>query len=148
MEVTSKGYPSLRKVGERNVYDEIQSYREDCDLSAVLQSFGNECPRFNPLGFEEAEEFVNDFSDVSALGDLVNDAEAIKQFFRELPLEVRSCYDDSVHKFARDFNSNGFLENLREAFGVVDDPEPAPLPPPFSEPVSEPSVTDPDSGTA
>ena len=73
MEVTSKGYPSLRKTGEHNVYDEIQSYREGCDLSAILQSFGNECPRFNPLGFEEAEGFVNDFSDVSSLGDLVND---------------------------------------------------------------------------
>ena len=148
MEVTSKGYPSLRKVGERNVYDEIQSYREGCDLAAILQSFGNECPRYDPLDYDGAEAFVNDFSDSSSLGDLVNDAEAIKQFFRELPLEVRSRYDDSVHKFARDFNSNGFLENLREAFGVVDDPESAPLPPSVSEPASEPSVIDPDSGTA
>lgn len=148
MEVTSKGYPSLRKVGEHNVYDEIQSYREGCDLAAILQSFGNECPRYDPLDLEAAEAFVNDFSELSSLGDLVNDAEAIRQFFRELPLEVRSRYDDSVHKFARDFNSDGFLANLREAFGVVDDPEPAPLPPSVPEPASEPSATDPDSGTA
>lgn len=120
MEVTSKGYPSLRKTGEHNLYDEIQSYREGCDLAAILQSFGNECPRFNPLGFEEAEGFVNDFSDMSSLGDLVNDGEAVKQFFNELPLEVRNCFDNSVHKFARDFSSDGFVENLRKAFGIDD----------------------------
>lgn len=148
MEVTSKGYPCLRKVGERNVYDEIQSYREGCDLAAILQSFGNECPRYDPLDYESAEAFVNDFSKSASLGDLVNDAESIKQFFDELPLEVRNCYDGSVHKFARDFNSNGFLSNLRKAFGVVDDPEPAPLPPSVPESVSEPISADPDSGTA
>ena len=126
MEVTSKGYPSLRKTGEHNVYDEIQSYREGCDLAAILQSFGNECPRFNPLGFEEAEGFVNDFSDISSLGDLVNDGEAVKQFFNELPLEVRNCFDNSVHKFARDFTSEGFLESLRTAFNVPPDPVPSP----------------------
>ena len=96
MEVTSKGYPSLRKTGVHNVYNEIQSYREGCDLSAILQTFGDECPRFDPLGFEEAEAFVNDFSDVSSLGDLVNDGEAIKQFFNKLPLEVRNCFGNSV----------------------------------------------------
>lgn len=132
MEVTSKGYPSLRKTGEHNVYDEIQSYREGCDLAAILQSFGNECPRFNPLGFEEAEGFVNDFSDISSLGDLVNDGEAVKQFFNELPLEVRNCFGNSVHKFARDFTSEGFLQNLRQAFNVPPDPQPTPDPAPDS----------------
>lgn len=126
MEVTSKGYPSLRKTGEHNVYDEIQSYREGCDLAAILQSFGNECPRFNPLGFEEAEGFVNDFSNVSSLGDLVNDGEAVKQFFNELPLEVRNCFDNSVHKFARDFTSDGFLESLKQAYNIPAEPVPSP----------------------
>ena len=148
MEVTSKGYPSLRKTGEHNVYDEIQSYREGCDLVAILQSFGNECPRFNPLGFEEAEGFVNDFSDVSSLGDLVNDGEAVKQFFNELPLEVRNCFDNSVHKFARDFTGEGFLQTLRQAFNVPDTPEPSPNPPTPSEPDSGGDPADPDPGTA
>ena len=148
MEVTSKGYPSLRKTGEHNVYDEIQSYREGCDLAAILQSFGNECPRFNPLGFEEAEGFVNDFSDVSNLGDLVNDGEAVKQFFNELPLEVRDCFDNSVHKFARDFTNEGFLQILRQAFNVPDTPESSPNPPTPSEPDSGGDPADPDPGTS
>lgn len=148
METTTKGYPSLRKTGEHNVYDEIQSYREGCDLSAILQSFGNECPRFNPLDFKEAEAFVNDFSDVSSLGDLVNDGEAVKQFFSELPLEVRNCFDNSVHKFARDFTSEGFLESLRTAFNVPPDPEPSPNPPTPSKPDFGGDPADPDSGTA
>lgn len=148
MEVTSKGYPSLRKVGEHNVYDEIQSYREGCDLAAILQSFGNECPRYDPLSLEAAEAFVNDFSDLSSLGDLVNDAESIKQFFRELPLEVRNHYDDSVHRFARDFNSTEFIDNLREAFGVTDNPEPSPVPDSVQEPDDVRNTVNPDSGTA
>lgn len=148
MEVTSKGYPSLRKIGEHNVYDEIQSYREGCDLAAILQSFGNECPRFNPLGFDEAEGFVNDFSDVSSLGDLVNDGEAVKQFFNELPLEVRNCFDNSVHKFAREFTGEGFLQTLRQAFNVSDTPEPSPNSPTPSEPDSGGDPADPDPGTA
>lgn len=148
MEVTSKGYPSLRKTGEHNVYDEIQSYREGCDLSAILQSFGNECPRFNPLGFEEAEGFVNDFSDVSSLGDLVNDGEAVKQFFNELPLEVRNCFDNSVHKFARDFTSEGFLDSLRKAFNVSPDPVPTPDPPSSGESSIDGGDADPDPSTA
>ena len=148
MEVTSKGYPSLRKTGEHNVYDEIQSYREGCDLSAILQSFGNECPRFNPLGFEEAEGFVNDFSDVSSLGDLVNDGEAVKQFFNELPLEVRNCFDNSVHKFARDFTSEGFLDSLRKAFNVPLDPVPTPDPPSSGESSIDGGDADLDPSTA
>lgn len=148
MEVTSKGYPSLRKVGEHNLYDEIQSYREGCDLAAILRSFGNECPRYDPLSLEAAEAFVNDFSNLSSLGDLVNDAEAIKQFFRELPLEVRNSYDDSVHRFARDFNSTEFIDNLRKAFGVLDNPEPAPLPDSGQELDDVRNTVDPDSGTA
>lgn len=148
METTSKGYPSLRKCGEHNVYDEIQSYREGCDLAAILQSFGNECPRFNPLGFEEAEAFVNDFSDVSSLGDLVNDGEAVRQFFSELPLEVRNCFDNSVHKFARDFTSEGFLDSLRQAFNVPPDPVPTPDPPSSGESASDGGDGDPDPGTA
>ena len=148
MEVTSKGYPSLRKTGEHNVYDETQSYREGCDLSAILQSFGNECPRFNPLGFEEAEGFVNDFSDVSSLGDLVNDGEAVKQFFNELPLEVRNFFDNSVHKFARDFTSEGFLDSLRKAFNVSLDPVPTPDPPSSGESSIDGGDADLDPSTA
>lgn len=148
MEVTSKGYPSLRKTGEHNVYDEIQSYREGCDLAAILQSFGDECPRFNPLGFEEAEGFVNDFSDVSSLGDLVNDGEAVKQFFNELPLEVRNCFDNSVHKFARDFTSDGFLENLKQAYNIPSDPVSTPDPPSPGESSVDGGDSDPDPGTA
>ena len=148
MEVTSKGYPSLRKTGEHNVYDEIQSYREGCDLASILQSFGNECPRFDPLGFEEAQLFVNDFSNVSSLGDLVNDGEAVKQFFNELPLEVRNCFDNSVHKFARDFTRDGFLETLRTAFNVPPDPEPTPLPSTDDKSVVDGGSSDPDSGTS
>lgn len=148
MEVTSKGYPSLRKVGEKSVYDEIQSYREGCDLAAILQSFGNECPRFNPLGFEEAEGFVNDFSDISSLGDLVNDGEAVKQFFNELPLEVRNRFDNSVHNFARSFTSDGFMEVLRQAFNVPDTPEPSPNSPTPSESNLDSGSADSDSGTA
>lgn len=148
MEVTSKGYPSLRKTGVHNVYDEIQSYREGCDLSAILQSFGNECPRFNPLDYEEAEAFVNDFSNASSLGDLVNDGESVKQFFNELPLEVRNCFDNSVHKFARDFTSEGFLESLRTAFNVPPDPVPTPDPPASGESVVDGGSTDPDPSTA
>lgn len=148
MEVTSKGYPSLRKTGEHNVYDEIQSYREGCDLSAILQSFGNECPRFNPLGFEEAEGFVNDFSDISSLGDLVNDGEAVRQFFNELPLEVRECFDNSVHKFARDFTSDGFLESLKQAYNIPPEPVPTPDLPSSAESTSDGGDADLDPGTA
>lgn len=148
MEVTSKGYPSLRKTGERNVYDEIQSYREGCDLAAILQSFGNECPRFNPLGFEKAEGFVNDFSDLSSLGDLVNDGEAVKQFFNELPLEVRNFFDNSVHKFARDFTSEGFVESLRQAYNIPPDPVPSPDSKTDVESVVDGGSADSDLGTA
>lgn len=148
METTSKGYPSLRKTGEHNVYDEIQSYREGCDLSAILQSFGNECPRFNPLDYEEAEAFVNDFSDVSSLGDLVNDGEAVKQFFSELPLEVRNCFDNSVHKFARDFTSDGFLESLKQAYKIPPEPVPSPDSKTDVESVVDGGSVDLDPGTA
>lgn len=148
MEVTSKGYPSLRKTGVHNVYDEIQSYREGCDLAAILQSFGNECPRFNPLDYEEAEAFVNDFTDVSSLGDLVNDGEAVKQFFNELPLEVRNCFDNSVHKFARDFSSERFLEGLKQAYNIPPDPVPSPDAKADGKSTIDSGTADPDSGTA
>ena len=100
------------------------------------------------MDYEEAEAFVNDFSDVSSLGDLVNDGEAVKQFFSELPLEVRNCFDNSVHKFARDFTSEGFIESLRTAFNVPPDSVPTPDPPSSGESTSDGGDAPPDPGTA
>lgn len=123
MEVNSKGYPALVKDGEHNLYAEIQSFADTCDLQNVLANF-DLSTGVAPMSYEDAKDGVVDFAvfnDSGApgtLGNIFNDARACDEFFARLPLAVRKHFDHSVVKFERACCDGSLDAELRTAYNI------------------------------
>lgn len=126
-EVNSKGYDSLVKDGEHDLYAEIQSYADTCDLQNVLANF-DLSTGVAPMSYEDAKEGVVDFvhSDLtgspSSLGNIFNDARACDAFFARLPLAVREHFGHSVVKFEHACCDGSLDKELRTAYGISETP--------------------------
>ena len=57
-EVNEKGYDSLVKDGEHNLYAEIQSYADTCDLQNVLANF-DLSTGVAPMSYDDVKGEVN-----------------------------------------------------------------------------------------
>lgn len=136
MEVNTKGYPSLVKDGEHDLYAEIQSYSDMCDLQNVLANF-DLSTGVAPMSYEDAKDGVVDFvrddlaGSPGTLGNVFNDARACDDFFARLPLDVREHFGHSVINFERAVCDGTLDAELRAAYNI---PEELP------EPVSPPDV--------
>lgn len=125
-EVNSKGYDSLVKDGTHNLYAEIQSYADSCDLQNVLANF-DLSTGVAPMSYDDATEGVVDFvhSDLSGspstLGNIFNDARACDAFFARLPLDVRKHFGHSVVNFERACCDGTLDEELRMAYNIPDE---------------------------
>lgn len=113
-----KGYAKLKKVGEHDLYAEIQSHKAECDLSVLLKGI-DIAP--DALTFNEVEERVLDLTamprNYAEFFDTARDAENL---FAELPSDVRKEYGNSVYTFINDVTSDGLYCSLKKAYGVKD----------------------------
>lgn len=140
-----KGYAKLKKVGEHNLYAEIQSHRAECDLSILLQGL-DIAP--DALTFGEVEERVLDLTSMprnyAEFFDTARDAENL---FAELPSDVRKEYGNSVYTFINDVTSDGLLTSLKKSYGIEEkqDIPSAPDPVPDVSSPADPVVVQPDS---
>lgn len=126
MEVNTKGYPSLVKDGEHDLYAEIQSYADTCDLQNVLANF-DLSTGVAPMSYEDAKDGVVDFvrDDLSGspgtLGNIFNDARACDDFFARLPLDVREYFGHSVINFEHVVCDGTLDAELRAAYGISEE---------------------------
>ena len=125
MEVTSKGYPNLVVDGEHNLYAEIQSYADQCDLQNVLANF-DLSSGVAPMDYESAKGGVMDFVNPDNVGEPVtvgnwfNDARACDDYFARLPLAVRKEFDHSVINFERAVCDGSVFDVFKTAYGITD----------------------------
>lgn len=124
-EVNEKGYDSLVKDGTHNLYAEIQSYADSCDLQNVLANFDLSAG-VAPMCYDDAKDGVVDFvrsdipGDPSTVGNYFNDARACDAFFERLPLDVRKHFGHSVVNFERACCDGSLDSELRAAYGISD----------------------------
>lgn len=127
MEVNVKGYPSLVKDGDHDLYAEIQSYSDMCDLQNVLANF-DLSTGVAPMSYDDAKDGVVDFvrddlaGSPSTLGNIFNDARACDAFFARLPLAVREYFGHSVINFERAVCDGSLESELRKAYGISETP--------------------------
>lgn len=151
MEVNTKGYPALVKDGEHDLYAEIQSFADTCDLQNVLANF-DLSTGVAPMSYEDAKDGVVDFAvfnDSGApgtLGNLFNDARACDDFFARLPLAVRKHFDHSVVKFERACCDGSLDSELRAAYNIPEE-QPDSVPPSGSDVQPTTGVVDNNSTT-
>ena len=111
MSVDEDGKRSLKVVGKVDLYAEIQSYKDSCDINYILERFANG----DQTALSRVQGIYGDFSQMpttyAELSQRVIDAENL---FNSLPLEVRQQFNFSPSEF---FAAIG-TEKYNDLFGI------------------------------
>lgn len=95
----------LKQTGEKDLYAEIQSHAESCDIKMLLQRLD--------LG-DNSMIRVSQFMDItdmpSTLAEAYNMIRNATQDFNALPLEIRKEYDFSAEEYIKDLGSEKWRE--------------------------------------
>lgn len=124
--IREDGVIDLVETGKVDLYEQIQSWRESCDIKAILQKYVNG----DASALSKGTPFFGDFSDAPvSLADYYQrliDAEAA---FNRLPVETRAKFNHSSSEFFTSMGSEKFNEimgintesNINPDTSVVDD---------------------------
>lgn len=101
----SHGRKVLEKTGERNVYEEIQSYAEDCKIENILKRVAvGDMSDFRPQGI---------YQDISDIPTDLNTAQAemmkVEAMYNALPAETKAKYHNSVTEFIAKTGTESWL---------------------------------------
>lgn len=118
LDYDEQGCQCLKCVGKSNIYDEIQSYRDSCDLSIILSRL--DPMQVNGMMSTYSLDDLNNSSvvDVTQLpvnaGDMLNLVKRGNELFNGLPLEIRERFNFSANKFISSFGTDEFIDNINE----------------------------------
>lgn len=101
----SFGRKILEKTGERNIYEEIQSYAEECKIENVLKRVAaGDYSDFRPQGI---------YQDISDIPTDLNTAQAemlkVESMFMTLPAETKAKYHNSLTEFIAKTGTESWL---------------------------------------
>lgn len=104
LDINDNGEQYLKEVGKRNVYKEIQSFAEGCDLQAVLNNL--DPVQVNGLmSTYQFSDIDSSYFDVSSMprngGELLNMVKRSENLFAGLPEDVRACFNYSSDLFIK-----------------------------------------------
>lgn len=107
MSVQDDGSRILRKVGEKNLYAQIQSFKDSTDVNYILARFASG----DESALSKVQGLYGDFTEMpktlQELSQRVIDAENI---FYTLPIETREKFNHSPSEFFASFGSDKFNE--------------------------------------
>lgn len=111
LKIDKEGRIDLIQDGKIDVYERIQSYREECDIKCILQRFlaGDEAAlnKYAPL-FGDFTEAPNSLAEYY---QKIMDAEAI---YNKLPVDVKAQFNNSSSEFFASVGS----EKFNSIFGI------------------------------
>lgn len=93
-----------RAFGEINVYDFIQSGRDDTEVYPTLEKYGSIDRLKKDLTEEQQKALYQDFTIIQEMGDYrgVKDYQIkANKMFYELPLEIRKEFENDINKFTK-----------------------------------------------
>ena len=104
-----KGRVVLEESGRENIYDQIQSYAESCDIHVLMNRYLNG----DVSALSKAQ---GQFLDVTAFpktyAEMLNFVNDMENSFMSLPAEVRSKFGNSFSEFLAASGSSDFMERL------------------------------------
>lgn len=99
----------LEQVGEKNIFEEIQSHRDEVDLQRILQ-------RYNAGETDILNQVQGFFGDVSGMPttypEFFNLMKRSREFFDGLPAEVRQNFGNNFETFITASQSPDFLSRI------------------------------------
>lgn len=120
LNIDDKGCEYLVHTGNHNLYDEIQSYRDGCDLHMILNTLDPmNVNRF--VSSYRAEDIINTgLVDIATMphtyGGMFNLVKNGENFFNGLPEDIRKQFNYSVKKFCSSFGSQEFNDIFGQYF--------------------------------
>lgn len=108
-EFDDEGKFSVVKVGEINLYENIQSYKDSVDIDIILNRYA--CG--DPMALEKVSGF---FADVSALPNsyvgMFNLIEQTKEFFNNMPADFKEKFNNNFEEFIVSAEAMDFLPKI------------------------------------
>ena len=118
LSTNDKGQKYLKKVGTTDIYDEIQSHRDSCDLNIILNNL--DVNQVNGLvsSYSFSDFMDSDIFDMTSLpktiGGMHNLVVEGEDYFSGLPLPVREAFNFSPSLFISKFGSTEFKDKIKE----------------------------------
>lgn len=107
--IDERGHKKLQFVGTHDIYDEIQSYAEECKIENIIAR----AAAGDPDALNQRQGFYADITNTPR--DLKEAQDSILKLsngFYNLPAEVREKFDNSLEKFVQTFGSDEWAENM------------------------------------
>lgn len=109
--LSDDGVITLVESGKVNRYEQIQSYRDSCDINLLVARFNNG----ETDVFSRVQGAYGDFSDMPrTYADMLQRVIDARQFFDSLPLPTRQKFDCNFEQFIMSMDNPGFLDNFVE----------------------------------
>lgn len=104
------GTLKLVEAGKDDLYAEIQSHRDSCDIHVLLARYNNG----DVSALSRIQGVYGDFTEMpKTYADLLNAVLAGEQMFKSLPVDVRAKFDHSLEKFMMSMDDMpSFLEKV------------------------------------
>ena len=107
--IDNKGHKVLEKVGEHDIYPEIQSYADECKIENIIAR--SAAGDLNALNARQG--YYADITDTPRdLAEAQNQILKLKNGFERLPAEIKEKFDNSVEQFVMQFGSKEFEEKM------------------------------------
>lgn len=136
-EFDDEGKFSVQPVGKVNLYEEIQMYRDSCDINSILERYS--------AGDDSVLEKTNGFfADFSAFPDnyagVFNLIESCRNFFDKMPASFKEKYGNNFETFMASAEAEDFLPKIKQETSPGTTTPQTPVVKPIENPVIKPST--------
>lgn len=103
------GHKKLVFIGTHDIYDEIQSYADECKVENILaRSASGDINALN----QRQGMYADISSSPKTLMEAQNSILKLSNFFDKLPAETREKFDNSKEKFVNMYGTEDWIENM------------------------------------
>lgn len=109
--VKENGEIDLIVKGKTCIYDEIQSYKDSCDVNKLIERYrrgDTSALQARAVQFIDATQFPETYA------EMLNTVIQAENFFSELPVDIKKQFDNNYYKFIASIGSDDF----KAAFGL------------------------------
>ena len=107
--VDENGKLGLVEDGEKDIYAEIQTYADSCNINSIIQRMAAGDPFI-------VNQIPGDYMDVSEMPTTIAEAQRMiteaKAGFDQLPMEIRKKFDLSPEKYIAEYGTMEWLEKM------------------------------------
>lgn len=103
-----RGQPYLEKVGEVDTYEKIQSYKDECDVTAILSRYaaGDESVLAKPGWYIDTSRLPQTYTEYM---NLMNEK---REEFNQLPLSIRQAFGMNFESWMATAGEKEWLDKM------------------------------------